>query len=122
MRNQFEANYFARIVAHCIYETVRHQNKLAGKDVLNLIEERLGEQAADDLKSNTGKLRLVRKTELPYLKEIRNELFGHKLASRIEQAQKILDVDRSRICRIGQQVVACQVQILASYISLMDKI
>ena len=120
--NQFEANYFARIVAHCIYETIQNQNKLVGKEVLDLIQERLGDRAADELKSNTRMLREIRKTELPSLRVIRNELFGHKLASGIKQAEKIVGVDQIRVYKIGRQVVSCQIEVLASYVGLMDKI
>lgn len=122
MKNDFEANYFSRIVAHSSYEILNHQEKIVGKDVFDLVDNKLGKDASEGIREVTKRLRRIKKDHLLLLKSIRNNLFGHKMESGISLAEQTLKVNSKTIYNIGIVLFNFQCDLLLKLQELIKKL
>lgn len=122
MNNQLEANYFARIVAHNSHEILDDLNKLVGKDLRNYIIEHYDLELLEQVDSSIKSLNSIKKENSSTLKEIRNNLFGHKLKDGIKQAEMMMNVKHRDIYNIGDQILKAQIELLGNVIELIKKI
>jgi hypothetical protein len=122
MKNGYEANYFARNVAHISYELINHQKKIVGPDVSNTISDRLVQGALLEIKACTQALKDVTKRHHTRLKYIRNNMFGHRTANGSEMAESMLKIDNNEIYQIGKQVFNVYIQVIGAYSNLLKKL
>jgi hypothetical protein len=103
-RNFFEMNFFARITAHSCYEILDNANRTVGKEIIEQIESRLGHEALQELNSQVKELSRLKKQHIDSLKQIRNNLFGHRMNAGREQTELMLQIDPKSIYKIGNQI------------------
>lgn len=122
MKNQIEANYFSRIVAHTSFEILNDLNKLAGKQIREFVLSNCTKEVLSDIDTAIRELNIIKKEKLKILKEIRNNLFGHKHANAFSQTVGMLKIQNSEIYAIGNDIFKMQIQLLFSYQNMMMKI
>jgi len=119
--NSFEANFFARIVAHSCFEILDNVNKTVGIQIIQLVEGCLGAQALNELNVHVEELNQLKKRHIAALKHIRNNLFGHKMNAGREQAEEMLLITPRSIYDVGDRVFRIEVGILAAFMRILRK-
>jgi len=120
--NAFETNFFARITAHSCFEILDNLNKTVGKEILELVENRLGVEALNELSARVKELNAVKKQHISSLKTIRNNLFGHRMNAGREQAEQILLINPKSIYDIGNQIFKIQIKMQDAFMGVLTKI
>ena len=109
--NVFETNFFARITAHSYFEILDNLNRTVGKEIVELIENRLGAEALIELNAHVNELNSIKKQHVNSLKKIRNNLFGHRMNAGREQAEQMLQINPKSIYDIGNRIFKIQLNI-----------
>jgi len=122
LENGYETNYFSRNVALISYELINHKNKMVGPDVAKTITNQIGVEALSELNSCTKGLRVVIKNYHEKLNNIRNNLFGHRIANGSEMATAMLAIDAGEIYKIGKQIFDVYFKVFVAYINLLNKL
>lgn len=117
--NAFEANFFARIVAHSSFEILDNLNRTVGKQIVQLVNGCLGAEALNDLNGHVKELNQLKKLHIATLKHIRNNLFGHKMNAGREQAEQMLLIVPRAIYDVGQRIFRIEVEILAAFMNIL---
>jgi hypothetical protein len=73
-------------------------------------------------KKSTKNLNDIKKKYHKKLREIRNNLFGHRTANGYEMAVAMLEIDAHEIYIIGKQIFDVYIKVLESYINLLKKL
>ena len=122
MKNGYEANYFARTVAHCAYEVLHYKHKLIGKDAATILKSRLGDAALKSVKESIANLKSVQKDHFEKLDFIRNNLFGHRNESGLATANGMLEIDNKLVYQIGKAVFDALIVIISVITALLSKL
>ena len=122
VNNKIEANYFGRIVAHSSHEILDDLNKMVGRDIRNYVIDKHEKSYLDKIDSSVKSLNKIKKDYFKTLKEIRHNLFGHKLKEGHQQAEMIVKVDNKEIYKIGNEIFKKQNDLLKNFIELIEKI
>lgn len=119
--NTFEANFFARIVAHSCFEILDHLNRTVGNEIIQLVERRLGAEALSELNAHVKELNQVKRSHIAGLKKIRNNLFGHKMNAGREQAEQLLLITPRSIYDVGQLIFRIEIDVLDAFVKILKK-
>jgi transcriptional regulator of heat shock response len=109
--NVFGTNFFARITAHSCFEILDNLNRTVGKEIVELIENRLGAEALIELNAHVKELNSIKKQHVNSLKKIRTNLFGHRMNAGREQAEQMLQINPKSIYDIGNRIFKIQLNI-----------
>jgi hypothetical protein len=120
--NAFETNLFARITAHSCFEILDNLNTTVGKEILELVENRLGVEALHELNARVKELNSVKKQHITSLKKIRNNLFGHRMNAGREQAEQMLLINPKSIYDIGNRIFKIQIKMQDAFMGVLTKI
>lgn len=120
--NQLEANYFARIVAHSSYEILDDLNKLLGKETRTYIIDKYEASYLTKVDMSVKSLNKIKKENSLKLKEIRHNLFGHKLGKGYIQAEMIIQIDNNEIYKIGKEINNIQHELLRNFVELLTRL
>lgn len=120
--NKSESRYFARVVATTSYEILKDLNQVMGKELRNFVIEKKGEDFLNEINLTVSKLNVLKKANQNMLKEIRHNLFGHKMDNGLHQAEKIWGLDVQKIYRIGRSVFDIQIKLLGQMTKLITEI
>jgi hypothetical protein len=118
-KNSTEAKYFARIVATTSYEILRDLNQVVGKQIRNFVTEKIGADYLKEIDSSIKRLKELKRTHEKMLKEIRHELFGHKMNNGIEQARLTSNIDVRKVYAIGRSIFDIQNNVLEQMTALI---
>ncbi len=122
LNNGYEANYFARAVAHSVYEILNHQGNIIDKSIAVILRDKLGGNAFIAIEECSKKLKKVNKDHFNYLKHIRNNLFGHRNESGLLVANEMLKIDYKKIYSIGKEVFDTMLFYIISIIEITNKV
>jgi hypothetical protein len=122
LKNQIEANYFARTVALSSYETFNYLDKLVGKDVKTFLESNGHQTSYNTISAIAKKVNSLKKSCFTYLEEIRNNVIGHKDSHALKQTFIMLQIDNAKIHRIGTDLYKLNFELLNEYANLMTTI
>jgi hypothetical protein len=120
--NKLETKYFARVVALSSYEILNDLNKLVGKEIRDYVITKIGENGPSEKDWSIKSLKNMKKDKIKKLKEIRNNLLGHKLEHAYQQAEMIANIDLKKIYDIGNQILKIQMDLIKNYRVLTEKI
>jgi len=119
--NNFEANFFARITAHSCFEILDNVNRTVGKEIIVLVENRLGIEALHELNAHVKELNVLKKQHIVSLKKIRNNLFGHRMNAGREQVEEMLLINPKSIYAIGNQIFKIEIKIQDAFMKVLSK-
>ncbi|WP_136798320.1 hypothetical protein [Desulfosediminicola ganghwensis] len=122
VNNEYEANYFARNVAHMSYELINHQDKIIGEEIAKITNETIGPDPLKELKNIIKKLRLITSHHFNCLKGIRNNLYGHRIENGSTMAKSMLEIDNRKIYKIGDDIFKVYFELLQKYVILISKL
>jgi len=122
VKNEIEANIFARMLAHSSYEILNSQQKIIGKETINKIAELIGEDEVNNLNLTMKELRPIRRDYFEKLKEIRNELFGHRNIAGLIMSEKMVLLNYHEIYKIADKIYKWESKVLDSIMNLITKI
>ena len=114
--NGFETNFFARITAHSCFEILDNVNRAVGKEINELVKDRLGVEALHELNAQVKELNAIKKQNAKYLKEIRNTLFGHRMNAGLKQAEEMMRINPKFIYDIGNRIFKIQINIQGAFV------
>lgn len=118
-KNAWEANFFSRVVAHSCFEILDNFNAIAGREILELVKTRLGPGALKDLHARVREMNQINRKDGPYLKAIRNNLFGHRMKVGLQQAEEMLLIKPAPIYQLGRRIFRIEVDIMGAYMELL---
>ena len=121
LKNQIEANYFARIVALNSYEALNYFDKLIGKNVQSFLTNAHLNQEIKEINDTGKKINTFKKSCFKYLDDIRNNVIGHKDANSLKQTTIMLQIDNKKIHSIGTSLYKLNFELLDNYMKLMKK-
>jgi DNA integrity scanning protein DisA with diadenylate cyclase activity len=122
VNNQIEANYFARIVAHISFEILNDLQKLAGQEIRDFIISNYSKDLLTEIDTCIKELNQLKKSKLNDLKEIRNNIFGHKNKHAFSQTETMLTIQNPEIYQIGNDIFNIQLRLLVAYQNLIQKV
>lgn len=118
LKNQIEANYFARVVALSTYEIIQHTSKLLGNDMKNIIVEKYGDERFDEIKIITRKISKTASTEKKLLQIIRNNLIAHKEENGLLQTELMISINNEEIYALGNKISNHQLELINKYLEI----
>ena len=121
-KNYFEMNFFARITALSCFEIFDNTNRIVGKEIIELLKSRLGDEALRELNAQTKDLNVLKNKHASHFKKIRNNLIGHRMNAGREQAEQMLLLEPKQIYDIGNQVFKIQLQIQDAFMKVLKKL
>ena len=120
--NEFEANYFARITALHVRESLDNLNNFHGKNFRDSIADMVGQESLIEIDAWVKALKSLKKRCFPMLTEIRHNVIAHKTANGLEQVRVIRSVDAGKIGEIGWEAADSQFNLLAEYVRLIERL
>lgn len=118
-----EANYFARAMSVTAYDILLKSGKLVGKQVREFVMRHLPTskhyaEAADCVKQ----INQMKTENEFYLKEIRNNVFGHKDENALKQFEMINKLDVNKVNKICYELSRTNHLLLGSILYLSQEI
>lgn len=121
VKNQIEANYFARVVALNSFEALNYFDKLIGKNVQAYSTNSELSHEIKEINDVGKKINSLKKSCFKYLDDIRNNVIGHKDADSLKQTNIMLQIDNKKIHSIGTTLYKLNFELLDKYMELMNK-
>jgi hypothetical protein len=87
-----------------------------------LVENRLGVEALNEFNARVKKLNAVKKQHIASLKQIRNNLFGHRMNAGREQAEQMLLINPKSIYNVGNRIFKIQIEMQDAFMGVLTKI
>jgi hypothetical protein len=97
-------------------------SRTVGKEIIELIENRLGVEALNELNARVKELNAVKKQHITSLKKIRNNLFGHRMNAGREQAEQMILINPKAIYDIGNRIFKIQLKMQDAFMRVLTKI
>ena len=112
-------NVLDLIIGLSSHEILNDLNKLVGKEVRNHIIKTIGQEKLSEMDQTIKKLNTIKIKELRKLKNIRNNLLGHKLENGYKQAQMLDNIDIKELYEIGYEIFKNQVNLIKNYYDII---
>lgn len=120
VENRLEANYFSRIVILTSHEILNDSNKMLGKEIRAELIEKIGMDGLKEIDETTKEMNALRKNHLKKLKDLRNNVLGHKLDQAHKQAEMIANIDNNEIYKIGDEIFKVEMKFLKIYLKFLE--
>ncbi len=118
-----EANYFARALAVTGYDILLNSSKLLGSEINIFVREHL--PFSDNYNKALGYVKTInrfRGEDERFLKEIRNNVFGHKDEDALKQFQIVNKLDINRVNKICYEIYTANYELLGCLLHLSNEI
>jgi hypothetical protein len=120
VKNEIEANYFARIVALSTHEIIQSTSKFLGKEIRDIIIEKFGQEKFQEIANITKEITRTSKTEKQLLGIIRNNLIAHKDENSLLQTELMISINNQEIFTLGNKVSSHLIQLIEKYVQLLN--
>ena len=121
VKNEYEANYFARGVAAICYELINHQEKIIGEKIYKTVTENIGSDSLSEIVTSKKRLRRITKEHFQILKHIRNNLYAHRNDNGYEMAVEMLKIKNVNLYETGKSIFDIYFKILHNYVHLITQ-
>lgn len=118
--NNLEANYFSRIVILTSHEILNDSNKMIGKEIRAELSKKNGLDCLKELDETTKEMNVLKKNHLKKLKNLRNNVIGHKFDQAQKQTEIIVNIDNSEIYKIGDEILKVEMKFLKIYTKFLE--
>lgn len=122
VKNQFEANHFARGVSVTCYELLNHKEKIIGEKIYKTVSEVVDSDELASIVEAKNCLKKITKDYFSKLKHIRNDLYGHRHENGYEMSLAMLNIDNFEIYEIGKSIFDVYFKLLQEYANLITKL
>ncbi len=120
--NDLEANYFSRVLVLSSHEILNDLNKMIGKEIRCELTKKIGIDNLKELDETIKEMNILKKKHLKKLKNLRNNVLGHKQEYGYKQAEMIVKIDNKEIYMIANEIFKIQMKFIGVYSNLLKSI
>ena len=117
--NNLEANYFSRILILTSHEILNDLNKKVGKEIRLELTTKIGIEGLKDLDETTKEMNALKKKHLKKLKDLRNNVLGHKQEHAYQQTEMMVSINNKEIYDIANEIFKVQMKFIGTYSDLI---